>query len=469
MRTGTVGYLDLAREDARLQAGYHLSEDQIAVARLKRLHSQSESLADLSTGRGVFTGAIFTRIYAVGPDHGRPYVPPGDLLKVTVQPTAWLSPLVGEQRMQDLELREGTVLITCSGMNLGKAIWCRRDMDGLTASHDLIRVEVDATKVPPGYVYAFLACRYGHAWIRKQIYGGNIKHVEANHLKVLPVPRLAPALERQVGDLIRSHGEKVALYNEKMDAATERLLESASLGDIDTLSWNAHSRRRGWVVDGIGTETIRAINHDPLAAEVVARIRARHHAPLGKLCEPSLFKGKIIFRRVDAQPPHSVMLLGQRNAFRLRPYGRLIARSSIVGLGLQVPAGTTLIPSHGTMGEGELYCRALIVTERMAETFAYSGDFFRCVPLVDEVPPGYLFAFLRSDLAFRLLRSISAGGKQQEQHPRLMWRLPVPRLNSDDEAEIDAHVMDACRLLDEALEEEERARALVERAIEEAA
>src|SRR5690606_23564293 len=102
-------------------------------------------------------------------------------------------------------------------------------------------------------------------------------------------------------------------------------------------------------------------------------------------------------------------------------------------------------------------------------TFAYSGDFFRCVPLVDEVPPGYLFAFLRSDLAFRLLRSISAGGKQQEQHPRLMWRLPVPRLNSDDEAEIDAHVMDACRLLDEALEEEERARALVERAIEEAA
>jgi len=51
-------------------------------------------------------------------------------------------------------------------------------MEGMCGSGDLIRIEPDPNKLPPGYVYAFLASRYGWACIRKLIFGGHIKHIE---------------------------------------------------------------------------------------------------------------------------------------------------------------------------------------------------------------------------------------------------------------------------------------------------
>lgn len=467
MRTGTATRAELAGEGTRLQAGFHLSEDQRAVARLSKLAGRCVPLGQLVEPEGLFTGSIFKRVYASGADHGRPYVSPSELLKVEVRSHSFLSPLVGSDRLDRLALKPGTVLVTCSGMNLGQAVWCRPDMDGLIASHDLIRVELDASRVPAGYVYAYLAGRFGHAWIRKQIYGGNIKHVEAKHLEPLPVPRLDPQLEVDVDAKIRRFADLVASYRQGLDAASQLLFSRLGVEDIDTEQWRDDPRHLGWVHQGASSMTLRALNHHPVAAELAGRIRSGPHSPLGELCRPDLFKGKIIFKRIDAEAPYAVMLLGQRNAFRLRPYGRMISKASIQGIGLQVPPLSTMIPSHGTLGEGELYCRAFIVTSETAK-YAYSGDFFRCIPVPEKIPPGYLFAFLRSETAFRLLRSISAGGKQQEQHPALMWRLPIPRLKPAHEQEIHERIVTACEQLDKALLLEEQARSQVERAVKEA-
>jgi len=158
------------------------------------------------------------------------------------------------------------------------------------------------------------------------------------------------------------------------------------------------------------------------------------------------------------------MLLGQRNAFHLRPDGRLISTKSIEGLGLKVPVGTSLIPCHGTLGEQELYCRATLVTERTSQN-AFSGDFYRCIPLKDKIKPGYLFAFLRTRLAFRLIRSMSTGSKQQYQHPIRMAQMPIPRLKNKIEEEIAKKVDRAIYLRDHSLELEDQARTLVEEAI----
>jgi type I restriction enzyme S subunit len=87
----------------------------------------------------------------------------------------------------------------------------------------------------------------------------------------------------------------------------------------------------------------------------------------------------------------------------------------------------------------------------------------------EKVPPGYLFAFLRSNVAFRLLRSISTGGKQQEQHAGMMWRFPIPRLSSEREHEISRTVEAATALFDKALGLEDEAWRLVCEAIEQGA
>jgi hypothetical protein len=146
----------------------------------------------------------------------------------------------------------------------------------------------------------------------------------------------------------------------------------------------------------------------------------------------------------------------------VRPEGRWISRGSIEGLGLQVPPRSTLIASHGTLGEFELYCRSVYVTKRTSE-YAFSGDFYRCIPVNDQILPGYLYAFLRSEMAFRLLRSMSAGGKQQLHHSSLIYDMPIPRLSSDIEQEIAASVDEAAVCFDRFLSHEEEAWTLLER------
>ncbi len=218
MRFGTVAASEVAAETYRLTGGFHLAEDQISIRELKRLATSSRPLSELCRGRGVFRGPIFKRIYSDA-SHGAPYVSAKNLEAADIRTERYLARSLG-RIVDDLTLREGMILITCSGMNLGRAIWTRADMDGLCASHDLIRVEIDHERVPPGYVHAFLTSRYGHASIRRQIYGGSIKHVEPSHIAPIGIPRVGRKVEEKIDAAIR----KVA----KMRSDGVRALRMAS-------------------------------------------------------------------------------------------------------------------------------------------------------------------------------------------------------------------------------------------------
>lgn len=464
MRFGTVLAADLLESGRRMTGSFHLSEDESATRALRHFDSNSDLLSDLVGGRRIFKGQIFRRRYVEDPRLGRPYVSPNDLDRVFIEPSGYLSPKLGA-RLEELALVEGMVLVTRSGMTLGKALWTREDMSGQVASDDLIRIEIDSRRAPPGYVYAFLASRFGRVAIRQQTYGGSIKHIEPHHLAGLRIPRLGSSVELKIHNLVLRSSRGVSQHVALMRQATDSVLRAVGISDPGTFRWNTDERRFGWAKSDLSSLSLRAMNFDPRATDLREALeRTNRTTPLGKLCVPQWFKGKIIFTRIDAEPQFGALLLGQRKAFRPRPEGRWISRKSIKGLGLQVPAGTTLIPSHGTLGENELYCRALYVTPRMS-SHAFSGDFFRCIPAEGAINPGYLHAFLRSEFAFRLLRSISTGGKQQEQHPVMMWNLPIPRLEASEEARVGALVNVAAEELDAAMSAEDEAERLLEESI----
>ncbi len=68
--------------------------------------------------------------------------------------------------------------------------------------------------------------------------------------------------------------------------------------------------------------------------------------------------------------------------------------------------------------------------------FAYTQHFLRVVSGQEDFSGAYLFAFLRSPCAFRILRSMSVGGKQQDIHEALRLRIPVPECTSGDRLRI---------------------------------
>ncbi|MNO28335.1 hypothetical protein D3C76_182260 [compost metagenome] len=456
----------LGEDGRRLDCNPYMSGALEARDALQRLAVRKDPLKSLTSGHsgGIYNGPVFSRIWVEDPKFGVPFVSGSDILNADLSVLPLLKKTYAQsKKLAHLKLAEGMTLITCSG-TIGRMAYVRPCMSGMWSSQHIMKVVPDPSRVPPGYLYAFLSSRYGVPLVVSGTYGAIIQHIEPEHIADLPVPRFGVDVEGEIDCLISSAAKDISESNRLISLATQTLLSSIGRDDLRDDLWHQDDRALGWQEHAVSSESFRALNYDPRVAEIRREIEARPHSQLGSLCDPSQFKGKIIFTRIDAEPEHGYMLLGQRNAFHVRPEGRWISRKSVAGLGLIVPPGTTLVPSHGTLGEFELYCRALIVTKRTAQ-YAYSGDFFRCVPIEGAIEPGYLFAFMRSRLAFRMLRSISTGGKQQEQHSAMMYRLPIPRLGKEKEREIAAMVDRGGQLYDRGLDSEDHARSLIEEQI----
>jgi len=458
MKVATVSSRIFSAGDHRLAPSYHVVTDELALN-----FGRSDALADVCVPGGLYRGQIFRRIFAPDPSCGRPYVTATDLEQAEVRPVVYLSQVHGAL-LGRLALHEDMIAVSCSGVNLGKAFYVRPDMDGLVASHDLIRVQADPAKIRPGYLFAYLDSQYGRGALRQSTHGGSVRHIEPDDLAQLQVPRLADAQEAEIHRLVFEASRLLADQAARLERATEALEIAAGLDAALLEGWENRSDRLGWGELNAGTSSLRALNYDPRTRAIHDVLTSGLHTPLGQLCDPAYFRGKQVFTREEASPSEGVLLLGQRAAFRLRPEGRYISLRSVESNRLRVPAGTVLIPSHGTLGPRELYCRALVVTPGMSE-HAFSGDFFRCVPLADEVEPGYLYAFLRSRFAFRLLRGMSSGGKQQELATQRMAELPVPRIGDQAERKIGREIDSAATAYDSAVQKLTQARLYIEKAV----
>ena len=131
---------------------------------------------------------------------------------------------------------------------------------------------------------------------------------------------------------------------------------------------------------------------------------------------------------------------------------------------------SVLVASQGTLGENEVFCRAIFVTGTLAARLRVlvsisCGSF----PAIPTFPGAYLFAFLRSEAAFRILRSMSTGSKQQDIHEVLRQQIPVPECTPADRERIAETVRAAYRARDEADELEDRAQELLDAAVRDAA
>lgn len=436
---------------------------------LEKLSFRKDKLHTLTAGfdGGIYNGPKFPRTYVDSPEFGVPFVGSSSMLYADLSDLPLLSKKQAESRMlRHLELKPGMSLISCSG-TIGKMAYARPDMVGMWSSQHVLKIVADTSKILPGYLYAFLSSKFGVPLVVSGTYGSIIPSIGPDHVKDLPVPRIGDALEREIHTLVEKAADSLSEHSRLLETATTEALKLSEIPDLPRHLWNKDLCRLGWSQSGIRTDSLRALNYDCRISGHFQRIRDGRHSKLGELCEPEFFRGRTVFTRIDASDEYGVKLVGQREAFRVWPEGRTIAKTSIAKLGLLVPPGSTLIPSHGTFGEFELYCRSIYVTKRTSK-YAFSGDFFRCVPRKNSIPAGYLFAFIRSEVAFRMLRSISAGGKQQEQHSVFMHELPIPRLSDSEEKRISSLVDDAAEKFDRALNCEEQARNKLERAITDA-
>ena len=463
MKIKTIPSRWLEKNGRRLDCGPYMS-GAVEIADLLKKHS-TVCLHTVTSGYdgGIYNGPQFSRNYVLDPSHGVPFLTTTSMMQADLSRLPLLSAKDAcSRRLSYLKVAAGMTLITCSG-TVGRTMFAREDMNSVWSNQDILKVVADSTKVLPGYLYAYLITRFGVPFIVTGKYGSVITHLEPKHLSDLLVPRLG-AVETRAHELVQKGSELLTQYQADINEATRLYFESAGLEDITASEWNDWGSDVGFAVEHPSMESLRAVNFNPRFGRICERIKKGPWKSLGQLTVPGSLRRGNRFNRVEAHPEFAYCLIGQKQLFWLKPIGRWVARNSIPNDAIVDP-GSILVAARGTLGESELYCRAEFVWGRAAG-YAYSEDILRVLAKESTIPQGALFAFMRSETAFRMLRSISMGSKLQDHHYKMLPELPVPYPAKDVQREAHRLVVKAHEAREKAVALEDEARALVEDAIE---
>jgi hypothetical protein len=453
----------------RLDAAPYVS-DALWVKKLLERVPETTPLASLTAGHdgGIFNGPMFRRVYLTDPEHSVPFLSTKDMMAADLTGLPRLRKSDAHSAaLSYLEIEPGMTLISCSGFNAGRRAYVRPDMGGIWSSQDVLKVQPAPEKIKSGYLYAFLLSRFGEALVRGSVYGSAVKHIEPRHIAGLPVPRFGERVESEIHELIEESAALRAQYQAELVAATKDFFDSNGLPELNELRWHQQERDLGFEVTDLGPTSLRALNFAPRAQRLLEKLGSVPGQPLGRICSGGQFGSGLRFKRVDSDPEHGVLLVGQRQGFWLRPEGRWISTAQAPS-GIFAEEETVMIAATGTLGENEVFCRPILVTGTW-QNYAYTEHFLRVASGTPDIPSAYLFAFLRSEAAFRVLRSLSAGGKQQDIHEALCAKIPVPIAPAAERDRIAATVRSAYRCRDRADVLEDQALELLTAAVKEAA
>lgn len=459
----------LAEQGYRLDASTYVSGTYEIRDLLKRLKVPVEPLRDLTAGYdgGLYNGPQFRRIYVADKEYGVPFVGSADMLEADLTNLPLLSRKEAESsKLSYLRLAPGMSLISCSG-TVGKVAYVRPDMDGFWSSQDSIKVVADPARILHGYLQAFLRSRYGVPFLTTAKYGTGIRHLEPVNIAEMVVPRFDPAIEREIHEHIEEATLLRAEFQSGVVRATQDLFGSAGIPELADYRWHNEERELGFSIASPNSTSLRALNYSPRAARLVEKLKGVSDFTLGDVCRNGQLARGLRFKRVESDEENGYKLIGQRQAFWLRPQGRWVSRRETPREVLARDE-TVLVAAQGTLGENEVFCRCILATGNWLE-YAYSEHFLRVIAGDPDYPGAYIFAFLRSEVAFRILRSLAAGGKQQDIHEGLRSGIPVPACTPQDRLRIAETVRAAYRARDLADEKEDKALALLDAAVEEAA
>ena len=463
VQTASIRQMNFRLDAAPYAQGFAELRERIGRMAVDRLDT-------LTAGHlgGIYTPPIhnFKRNYVCAEAHGVPFIGTSSMMHADLTGMRLLSRKdATTPKLSPLRLQRGMTLVSCSG-TIGRVVYARRGLDGVWSSGDILKIVPDTAKVRPGYLFAYLSSRFGSRLLTTGTYGSVIRHIEREHASGLPVPRLGAEIEGRVHRLVEEAAERVDLFGRLVRDATRKLFNAIGNEDLTAEDWHARGPELGWSVDFPQTYSLRALNFSPRVERLLAGLKSTPWRPLGEICVGGHLGTGARFRRIDCDPKHGFQLLGQKQGFWLRPEGRWISPKHTPP-GVLALDETVLVASSGTLGEWELYCRPILATGRWLK-YAYTQHFFRVVSGDADFPGAYLYALLRSETAFRCMRSMSMGSKQQEIRTDLLSQMPVPMLTADLRQEIAEIVRTAHGFRDEAVSLENKARATVERAIEEA-
>ncbi len=452
----------LQEDGRRLDCNPYMSGALEARDTLRELKARKEPLHTLTVGHagGIYNGPKFARVWVDDPAHGVPLLGSSDVQSADLSHLPLLRREYAETKtLAYLKLAGRTTLITCSG-TIGRMAYVRPDMEGLWSSQHIMKVVPDPRRVPPGYLYAFLSSRYGVPLIVSGTYGAIIQHIEPEHIRGLPVPRLDAAKERaiaaKVDEAAQARSEAVSLLRE----AEERL--HAKLGVArPTPVYLLAKRDATSVVSSKLLDRADAYYYSARNREARdAFDRAAANEALGDVARvfiPGIFK-----RLYASDPKFGSAYITGGDVFDLAPTSdKYLMRRVAAEYNLLLKNGMIVVQEAGQLGG--LIGRSVMVG-RYLDGFSCSNNMIRIVPN-DDVDGGYLFVLLASEFGVRLLSREAAGSSIPHTDEARVKRIRIPWPSLQLRQDVGSLAIRARDLRDRACDLERQAQDMVESSI----
>jgi type I restriction enzyme S subunit len=211
----------------RLDASYYSPYAMLVQENLKSCGSTLKRISEVTNK--VFFCNRFKRKY-VNKEFGIPYIAGKNINQIRIPNMHFISKAETE-RMDEYLLKKGWILLTCSG-TIGRICFIWKNFEGYFGTHDLIRIIPDESQVDPGYIHAFLACRYGQEQILKFSHGSVIDHITPEQAQTIQIAIPNQKQQKLVGDKVRTAYEKRAEAIRLEDEAQEILMKELGVNKI---------------------------------------------------------------------------------------------------------------------------------------------------------------------------------------------------------------------------------------------
>ena len=464
MKSSSINIKCIRDAHVRFDGSYHLSE---GVMCKQLVNSSPYGLLKIEdAAERIFNGNRIKRVYISNKEYGLPFLSSSDILCTDLDNVKYASCRYTSS-IEDMTLGEGWTLITRSG-TIGNCAYTNKQHAQKLASEHVIRL-IPNNILRGGYVYAYLASKYGYAMLTQGIFGGVIQHIEPDFVGSIPIPKLPENFQSEVDDLVKESAKLRSDATELLKEAERILKSDASLKDLTTDDYDyfgprTYERQVSCFVrerKDINVVTINAFNHSERIRNTKQMISCSTMPLKDVLLNGDVFSTGS-FPRVEVKGGNGVMLINQSDIFDTIIKGKYISKRN-VRLSNLVEYGEVLIAGVGTLGENESFCRVIYANEGLVNQLV-SGEFIRMK--TDAVPSGYLFAWLNSDYGFRFIRNTQAGTKLCRPIPKLLLEIPVPIIAKDKMEEIDRMVREAHTMRYQANQKELKAIAMVEVEIE---
>jgi restriction endonuclease S subunit len=388
-------------KSARLDSWYFLSPGKAALNNIEKGKKLGFDTSVLGGPEGI--GKVWTpnrikQALAGIEEHSTPYLRPYDVFNYYPEPSAFIS-VSRTENFDSYKLKEGMILQTCSGRNLGPLIVADKHLSNFVLSNDMIRIEIEDKQLRY-YCLAFLNSQTGRNLLRRDKTGSVVDHISTNQVKNQEVLLFEESIIRKVSSIIeksikfREYGR--LLFKNALNQY-ENMLPTLEREKKPCLGWNVVSRS----IEG----RLDAAFYDPLVKRVRKALLENDGFPLVDVADVMKPGDRYKPRYVNRE--NGLPILSGRQLLQTVPINlRYISPSSFKNVNdYSLHKDWIAYPADGRV-EGELGNPVIITADR--EGWLASGHVGRIIPK-DKDDLGFLYLALKSQHSQIQIKSRASG------------------------------------------------------------